>query len=116
MTSYTNAFNSGETCSNATKTCRQLNEEICDDQVTNSTTIGRRIDLLMKVMNIELRSSEWKRPNVGKKLGESQQIKNIRTNTAILESIESMPLDDDQRSNVFVIGIDWLGIVVKHSF
>lgn len=101
----------GETCSNATKTCRQLNEEICDDQVTNSTTIGRRIDLLMKVMNIELRSSEWKRPNVGKKLGESQQIKNIRTNTAILESIESMPLDDDQRSNVFVIGIDWLGDV-----
>ncbi|KAG1071278.1 hypothetical protein G6F42_026040 [Rhizopus arrhizus] len=33
----------------------------------------------MKVMNVELLgSSEWKRSNVGKKLGEFQQIKNIR--------------------------------------
>lgn len=69
----------------------------------------------MKVMNMELSSSEWKRSNVGKKLGESQQIKNIRTNTAILETIESMPLNDDQRSKIFVIGIDWLGIVFKRN-
>lgn len=53
MTSYTNAFDSGETCSNAsTKTCRQLNEELCDDQDTISTTIGRRIDLSMRVKAI----------------------------------------------------------------
>ncbi|KAL0137057.1 hypothetical protein V8B55DRAFT_1416800 [Mucor lusitanicus] len=43
----------GETCSNAsTKTCRQLNEELCDDQDTISTTIGRRIDLSMRVKAI----------------------------------------------------------------
>jgi hypothetical protein len=67
-------------------------------------------------MNMELSSSEWKRSNVGKKLGESQQIKNIRTNAAILESIESMPLNDNQRNNVFVIGMDWIGIIVEQNF
>ncbi|EPB85949.1 hypothetical protein HMPREF1544_07281 [Mucor circinelloides 1006PhL] len=58
-------------------------------------------------MNVELLgSSEWKRSNVGKKLGEFQQIKNIRTNTAILETIESMPLNDDQRSKIFFFAGD----------
>ncbi|EPB85948.1 hypothetical protein HMPREF1544_07280, partial [Mucor circinelloides 1006PhL] len=31
----------GETCSNTTKACMQLNEVICDDQGTASTAIGR---------------------------------------------------------------------------
>ncbi|KAI7872270.1 uncharacterized protein EV154DRAFT_487556 [Mucor mucedo] len=39
----------------------------------NDTSIGRGVDLLMEVLNIGLSSSEWKRSNVGKKLGESQQ-------------------------------------------
>ncbi|KAI8888332.1 hypothetical protein K501DRAFT_157466, partial [Backusella circina FSU 941] len=64
-------------------------------------TIGRRIDLLVKAMNKDLSSSEWKRSSVGKKLGESQQVKNIRINTAILESIESMLIDDDQLHGYF---------------
>ena len=46
MAGYTNTFNSGEKCSNAAKTCRQLNEVICDDQDTASTAIGR---LFLKV-------------------------------------------------------------------
>ena len=70
----------------------------------------------MKVMNTELSLSEWKKFNIGEKLGESQQIKNIRNNTAILESIQSMSFGDEDKSNVFVPGMDWLGIVFKHNF
>ncbi|KAI8364933.1 hypothetical protein BD560DRAFT_472493 [Blakeslea trispora] len=40
------------------------------------------------------------------KLGKSLHIKDIRINTAILEVIGSMPLDDDEKSNVFVLGIN----------
>lgn len=65
-------------------------------------------------MNAMSSSEWWKRSNVGKKLGESQA--NQRTNTSISESIENMPLDDNHRSNVFVIGMDWLDIVIKPSF
>lgn len=67
-------------------------------------------------MNQELSSSEWKRSGVSKKLGECQQIKNIRTNTGILESILSMPVDDNQKENIFVTGMKWLGIVIDSRF
>ncbi|OBZ88839.1 hypothetical protein A0J61_03115 [Choanephora cucurbitarum] len=96
---------------------RESQFEMKDEEAyVNGTTIETIIDLLMKVMNTELSLSEWKKFNIGEKLGESQQIKNIRNNTAILESIQSMSFGDEDKSNVFVPGMDWLGIVFKHNF
>ncbi|KAF7723338.1 hypothetical protein EC973_002086 [Apophysomyces ossiformis] len=99
----------GETCSKATKAARQYNMNMCGDNEQKQTVIGRRIDLLISKMAIELGSSEWKKENVAPSVGRQQQIKNARTNKAILRALERMPVDDDKREELFVLGMDWLG-------
>lgn len=58
---------------------------------------------------MELGSSEWKKKNISPSVGRQQQIKNVRINKTILRALERMPVDDDERCQLFVLGMDWIG-------
>ncbi|KAG0175120.1 hypothetical protein DFQ28_005031 [Apophysomyces sp. BC1034] len=60
-------------------------------------------------MGIKLGSSEWKKANVSKSLGKQQQNKNARTNKSVLRALERMPIDEENRGELIVLGMDWLG-------
>ncbi|ORY94413.1 hypothetical protein BCR43DRAFT_442170, partial [Syncephalastrum racemosum] len=72
---------------------------------------GRQIDLLSSNMKMELGSSEWKKGDVTPSTARQQQVKNARTNEAILRALERMPIDNDNRADLFVLGMDWLGSI-----
>ncbi|KAI7856604.1 hypothetical protein BDC45DRAFT_567169 [Circinella umbellata] len=59
-------------------------------------------------MNIELSSSEWKKDSTSPGLGKQQQVKNIRTNKAILKALEKMGIGNDEYDKLFVLGVDWI--------
>lgn len=81
---------------------------MCKDEDSKQVVIGRRIDPLMSTMGIELGSSEWKMANTTATLGNQQQKQNARANKAILSALEDMPIDEDNRDNLVVYGMDWL--------
>lgn len=78
--------------------------------------MGRRIDLIMNASNLELSSFEWKRVNARTKVGEAQQIKNIRTNAAVYQNLGRLPLNNIMKDKLVIIEMDWIGIVVKRNF
>jgi hypothetical protein len=74
--------------------------------------MGRRIDLIISSLDIELCSSEWKRETVSKGLIATQQVKNARTSKAILKAIERLPLNERDRDDLFTIGMDCIGKIL----
>ena len=86
--------------------------KICKDKDNKQGVVGRRIDLLISTMGIELGSSEWKKASISKSLGKQQQNKNARTNKAILCALERMPIDIEKRGELVVYGMDWIGKVL----
>ena len=63
-------------------------------------------------MDVELGSSEWKKDATSPGLGKQQQVKNARTNKAILKSLYKMSMDDSERDSLFVPGMDWIGKLI----
>lgn len=61
----------------------------------------------MKASKLKLSSSEWKKINAARKLSEVQQIRNLRTNAAILKRIEVIPVDSEEdRNDIFIVGMN----------
>jgi hypothetical protein len=59
---------------------------------------------------MELSCSKWKKENASPSLVLSQQVKNVRSNKAVLRAIEKLPHDKDvKREKLFTIGMDWIG-------
>lgn len=105
----TDDVNSGEHTSKATKTARLWNMVLCNDLDKQQRTFGRRIDLIIANMDVELSSSEWKKHTTPRNLGIQQQVKNARVNKAMLKAVERTPLNDEDRDGLFVLGMDWIG-------
>ncbi|CDH59279.1 predicted protein [Lichtheimia corymbifera JMRC:FSU:9682] len=64
----------GEHTSKATKTARLWNMVLCNDLDKQQRTFGRRIDLIIANMDVELSSSEWKKHTTPRNLGIQQQM------------------------------------------
>lgn len=96
--------NSGEQCSDATKVARKYNQSLCKD-FDNKNTVGRKIDLLIGTLNMDISSSEWKKEKIAPSLVVDQQVKNARTNKCILKAIRELLVHDEP----FVLGMDWIG-------
>jgi hypothetical protein len=97
---------SGEHSSEATKDARNVNmRAVDDDDDEKKDLIGRKIDLIIKGSDIEISSSEWKKPTTTAKIIEQQRIKNIRTNSAMLHKLSKLVGHD----NLFLLGMDWVG-------
>ncbi|KAI7895133.1 uncharacterized protein EV154DRAFT_559555 [Mucor mucedo] len=100
----------GEHTSEATKDARNVNMRASDDDDDEKKDlIGRRIDLIQLVegSDIEMCSSEWKKPATTAKVIEQQRIKNICTNSAILHNLSKLVHHD----NLSLLGMDWAGFV-----
>jgi hypothetical protein len=100
---------SGELCCNATKVERNENKLLCDDNDDKKPVLGRKIDLLLNAASMDISSSEWKKDGVSASLVEQQQIKNVRTNSAILRQLHKLPIDEERKPNVYVLAMDWIG-------
>ncbi|KAI8638767.1 hypothetical protein BD408DRAFT_422522 [Parasitella parasitica] len=78
-----------------------------DDDDEKKDLIGRKIDLIIKGSEVEMCSSEWKKPSTTAKIIEQQRIKNIRTNSAMLHKLSKLVGHD----NLFLLGMDWVGFI-----
>lgn len=96
---------SGEHSSDATKDARNTNKKAVDDDDEKKDLIGRKIDLIIKGSEVEVSSSEWKKSNSTTNLIQQQRIKNIRTNSAMLNKISELAGVE----NLFLLGMDWVG-------
>jgi hypothetical protein len=61
---------------------------------------------------MDISSSEWKKDTCSPCLGESQQIKNCRTKSAILHELTKVPMDTDEKESLYVMAMDWIGKLV----
>jgi hypothetical protein len=105
-----NRLFSGEKVFQATKEIRNWNAKFCKDKDTKQEIFGRKIDLIIASTDVELSCSEWKKEHVSLGPVMSQQVKNVRSNKAVLKAIENLPHDDSYKSeDIFVLGMDWIG-------
>ncbi|KAI8641122.1 hypothetical protein BD408DRAFT_418659 [Parasitella parasitica] len=51
---------------------------------------------------MEISSSEWKKGGISFGLAEQQQIKNVRTNSAILRELLKLPINQEKKNDLFV--------------
>lgn len=106
---------SGKACCSATNVARNTNMKLCDDADMKKPLYGRKIDLLVNSLSIDISSSEWKRSGVSTAAGKQQQVKNCRTNSAILHNLLQIPIKDLDRPNIFVVGMDWIGMLWQNQ-
>ncbi|GAA5803197.1 hypothetical protein HPULCUR_008673 [Helicostylum pulchrum] len=88
---------------------RNENKLLCDDNDDKKRVLGRKIGLLLNATSQDKSSSEWKKDGVSAGLVEQQQIKNVRTNSAILRHLYKLPIDEERKPNVYVLAMDWIG-------
>ncbi|KAG0186017.1 hypothetical protein DFQ28_008443 [Apophysomyces sp. BC1034] len=103
-------INDGEHVCKASKAIADRNKRF-DSTKKNSTTFGRRIDLMLTSKGIEFSTNEWKRNKVSLSTSLKQQSKNIRLNKGILTSFFENPIPRHLHDQVFCIGMDWTGCV-----
>lgn len=96
---------SGEHSSDATKDARNTNKKAEDDDDDKKDLIGRKIDLIIKVSEVEVSSSERKKSKTTINVIQQQRIKNIRTNSAMLHKLSELA----GHENLFLLGMDWVG-------
>ncbi|SAM06017.1 hypothetical protein [Absidia glauca] len=99
----------GETTCRASKAIGKDHEKLFGATIPLNAGFGRRIDMIMSTKNVELSSSEWKRPRTPIAKCLQQQSKNIRMNKAILSYLLALPIDQEDADNVFSVGMDWTG-------
>lgn len=104
------SLKNGELCCDATKVARNENRLLCEDENDKKTLLGRKIKLLLNAVCLDLSSSKWKKDGVAVSLGEQQQIKNERMNSAILKQLLKLSIDPDIMSNCYVLAMDWIGV------
>lgn len=85
------------------------NRQLCNDNDKKKALCGRKIDLLVSSMSINLSSSEWKKATAINSLVQAQQIKNSRTNSAILHNLAKLPISGNDKNKLFTLGMDWIG-------
>lgn len=83
---------------------------LCEDNDDKKSALERKIDLLLNASSMEISSSEWKKDG----LTEQQQIKNVRTNSAILRELLKLPIHQKKKNDLFVLG--WIGLVSFWNF
>ncbi|KAI7890395.1 uncharacterized protein EV154DRAFT_422043, partial [Mucor mucedo] len=103
-------LHNGETSCQATKHSRNINSRLCEDADNKKPLMGRKIDLLLNSVSVDISSSEWKKANVSAATGEQQQAKNCRTNSAILHQLLDLPIKTINLQETFVVGMDWIGM------
>jgi hypothetical protein len=106
-------MNSGEICSKSTKDARITNMKVCNDNDGKKPVIGRKIDLILVSMSLEVSCSEWKKDNTSPALVEQQQIKNCRTNSSILHDLKKLPITEKEKEDMFVLGMEWIGMFTQ---
>ncbi|KAG2202028.1 hypothetical protein INT47_006220 [Mucor saturninus] len=99
----------GETSCQATKDSRNINSRLCEDADNKNSFVGRKIDLLLNSVSVDISSSEWKKANVSVATGEQQQAKNCRTNSAILHQLLDSHVKNINLPTTFVVGMDLIG-------
>ncbi|KAL7328519.1 hypothetical protein PS15p_206781 [Mucor circinelloides] len=102
-------LNDGEICSKSTKDARITNMKVCNDVDDKKPIFGRKIDLILVSMSMEVSCSEWKKYNTSPALVEQQQIKNCRTNSSILHNLKKLPIAEKEKEDMFVLGMEWIG-------
>ncbi|KAI9278247.1 hypothetical protein BDA99DRAFT_577704 [Phascolomyces articulosus] len=98
----------GEKVSQVTKKIQKENAVRYGD-ATKVTTFGRRIDLFIASSRIELSSSEWETDKASPSAYIQQQVKNIRTNKAIVNSLRQLPVEPSRLKEVINVGMNWIG-------
>ncbi|PHZ16912.1 uncharacterized protein RHIMIDRAFT_252411 [Rhizopus microsporus ATCC 52813] len=99
----------GDNSCEATKNVAHLNKAIFIPMQT-APVYGKKIDLMLRYdgnMKIELSSNEWKRSRVQEDLKLKQQSKNLRTNAAVLNHLNSHCSNDISE----LLAMDFIGNV-----
>lgn len=63
---------------------------------------GEDTDLMKMLDILDISSSD----GVSASLEEQQQIKNVRANSAILRQLHELPIDEERKSNFYVLAMD----------
>lgn len=85
--------------------------KVCNDADDKKPVFGRKIDLILVSMSMEVSCSEWKKYNTSPALVEQQQIKNCRTNSSILHNLKKLPIAEKEKEDMFVLGMEWIGML-----
>lgn len=71
--------------------------------------MGRKIDILVSQGATELACCEWKAPGVSVSVAHEQEIKNMRSNSCICNSLSNFPFGDDSSGTPAVYYLDFIG-------
>ncbi|KAI8334210.1 hypothetical protein BC941DRAFT_482354 [Chlamydoabsidia padenii] len=99
----------GETTCKASKKIAKDHKKLYKSTIPLNAGFGRRIDMILTTKNVELSTSEWKRPGTISTKCLQQQSKNIRMNKAVLSHLLALPFDLEDVDKVFTVGMDWTG-------
>ncbi len=99
----------GEPVCDATRKVAKNHQRLYGSTIPLNNGFGRKIDLIIATKKIELSSSEWKRKSATPRKCLQQQNKNVRVNKSILREILQLPIDEIDKKNLFVIGMDFVG-------
>ncbi|CAO3698080.1 unnamed protein product [Rhizopus stolonifer] len=106
-------IHSGERGSVETKKSRIANELVYANGAQfsiSSHILGRKIDILVSIDGNEIACCEWKPPGVSISVAHEQEIKNMRSNSCICNSLLNLPFDTNGFSgNPSVIYMDFIG-------
>ncbi|KAI8332421.1 hypothetical protein BC941DRAFT_436630, partial [Chlamydoabsidia padenii] len=98
----------GETACDRSKHERQYNDIVYGSSSTDRELCGRKIDLLIRygrdTKDLELSSNEFKKPSVTTSNAITQQCKNLRVNSAILNHLYGLNKNIDS-----LLAMDWIG-------